>query len=172
VNDDHRTLSILVDGPMDKNAIGLHTVDIQKAIRLKMLTYAPNLKVFNTESDDTMPNQFIWVIVEVLDIKNSSSTLGSVMFCEIYMQKNSFNYSVETDYIGNTFRDTKSYSTMMVVGSGKSSALEAIKEQFDDFLLDYLESNTSKPKKLKIEKLDPNKEYLFGTEAIEHLKNK
>ena len=164
VNDDHRTLVILVDGPMDKNAIGLHTVDIQKAIRLKMLTYAPNLKVFNTSSGDPMPHHIIWVNVQLMDIQaKSDNILGTVVYTEIFLQKNTSDYNMKEDYIGGSFRHVFTYKRMLTVPSdGKNYALDKIKELLDDFLLDYLESNTSKPKKLKIEKLDPNKEYKFG----------
>ena len=140
VKGDHRVLSLLVE-EIEDNFESLTKEDVEKALKIKMLTYDPNRKVGNRYPAGYTPD-FIYVKVSASDIKtDGGNAIGTSFHVSIQLVKFTAFYLGDSKLMGDSYIPFQGNYTVHGVTT-KVNFLESIKSLMDDFILDYLESNT------------------------------
>jgi hypothetical protein len=137
---DYKVVPVLIEPP-PRNNLKLSYSDIERSVKLKLL--GSGLKVSPT-----------WKGIKhllVISITPLDQGDGSMLSIDVNLQKFSKEYNVDQSVAGTAF--TPEQGTYSCVGytENKSSALTWLNEKLEEFLIDYLESNTDD--KVTIEQL-------------------
>ena len=128
---DHKVVPVLIEPPPGNN-LKLSYSDIERSVKLKLL--GSGLKVSPTWKDI---KHLLVISITPLDKGD-----GSMLSINVQLRKFSKEYNVDQSVAGVAFEPEQGSYDIIGYSYKKSSALTWLNEKVEEFLIDYLESNT------------------------------
>jgi len=127
----HKEIPVLIEPPGENN-LNLSFYDIERSVKLKLL--GNGIKVRNNWNGI---KHILVVAITPLDKGD-----GSMLSIDVQLRKFSKEYNVDQSVAGVAFEPEQGSYDIIGYSYKKSSALTWLNEKVEEFLIDYLESNT------------------------------
>ena len=128
----HKEIPVLIEPPGENN-LNLSYSDIERSVKLKLL--GNGIKVSNNWNGI---KHILVVAITPLDKGD-----GSMLSIDVQLRKFSKEYKVDQSVAGVAFAPEQGSYNIVGYTNDKSNALTWLNEKVEEFLIDYLESNTN-----------------------------